>query len=100
MINYTPEQLKKCAEIYNDSESAIGGVYDMLKIWVKDESGEDKLYTLKEKNVDAIYLGHTQTDFTLRSGNSGKINGAIRKTGIFLYENGVAGTVSHLDMAN
>ena len=75
-------------------------VYDMLKIWVKDESGEDKLYTLKEKNVGAIYLGHTQTDFTLRSGNSGKINGAIRKTGIFLYENGVAGTVSHLDMAN
>ena len=32
MINYTPEQLKKCAEIYNDSESAISGVYDMLKI--------------------------------------------------------------------
>lgn len=75
-------------------------VYDKLKIWVKDASGEDKLYTLKEKNVGAIYLGNAQTDFTLRSMESGNINGAIRKTGVFLYEDGIAGSISHLDMAN
>lgn len=74
-------------------------VYKKLRIWVKDPQGNDALYTLKEKDVGAIYLGNATTDFTLR-GESGDVNGAIRKTGIFLYENGTAGTISHLDIAN
>ncbi|MGN0155644.1 MAG: hypothetical protein ACI39N_00215 [Lachnospiraceae bacterium] len=75
-------------------------VYQKLRIWVKDETGEDRLYTLKDKNVGAIYLGNRDTDFTLRSAQNGNVNGAIRKTGIFLYEDGAAGTISHLDIAN
>jgi len=74
-------------------------VYKKLRIWVKDPQGNDALYTLKEKDVGAIYLGNANTDFTLR-GETGDVNGAIRKTGIFLYENGTAGTISHLDIAN
>ncbi len=75
-------------------------VFEQLKIWVKDAQGNDSLYSLKDKNVGAIYLGNQNTDFTLRSGGTGNVNGAIRKTGIFLYEDGMAGTLSHLDMAN
>lgn len=75
-------------------------VYNKLKIWVKDENGNDSLYSLKDKNVGAIYLGNRDTDYTLRSGEDGQIKGAIRKTGVFLYEDGVAGTISHLDIAN
>lgn len=76
-------------------------VFDKLKIWVKDASGNDTLYSLKEKNVGAIYLGNANTDFTLRSGVTGNVNGAIRKTGIFLYEDGSGvGSVNHLDIAN
>lgn len=75
-------------------------VYDRLKVWYKTEDGEDKLLNLKEANVGAIYLGHAQTDYTLRGIQSGAVNGAIRNIGIFLYEDGVAGTVSHLDIAN
>lgn len=74
-------------------------VYDKLKIWVKDENGEDKLYTLKEKNVGAIYLGSADTQYTLRSAESGKVNGAIRKSGMFLYEDGAVGSIAHVDMA-
>ena len=75
-------------------------VYDKLKIWVKNESGEDTLYSLKDKNIGAIYLGNEDTNFTLRSNGTGKINGEVRKTGIFLYEDGAVGTLSHLDIAN
>lgn len=74
-------------------------VFDKLKIWVKDENGEDKLYTLKEKGMGAIYLGSQSTDYMLRSETSGDVNGRIRRSGIFLYENGMAGTIAHIDMA-
>lgn len=73
-------------------------IWSQLKIWTKDENGEDVLYTLKEKGVGAIYLGSASTDFSL-VGSNGDTNGVIRKTGIFLYENGAAGTVQHLDVA-
>lgn len=76
-------------------------IFNNLKIWVKDNNGYDKLYTLKDKNIGAIYLGSADTNFTLRSANSGNVNGAIRKTGIFLYEDGSGvGTLNHLDIAN
>lgn len=74
-------------------------VYDKLKVWVKDASGEDQLYTLKEKNVGAIYLGSQATDYTLRSAQTGNVNGMIRRSGFFLYEDGAAGSIAHVDMA-
>lgn len=73
-------------------------IWSKLQIWTKDENGQDKLYKLSEKGVGAIYLGSASTDFSL-VGADGSTNGMIRKTGIFLYENGAAGTVQHLDVA-
>lgn len=75
-------------------------VFDRLKIWIKDENGEDVLFNLKEKNVGAIYLGNVNTDFVMR-GMEGDVNGALRRSGAFLYEDGSgAGVISHLDIAN
>lgn len=74
-------------------------VFNKLKIWVKDENGNDKLYTLKEKGMGAIYLGSQETNYSLKSDTSGEINGQIRRSGVFLYENGMAGTLAHVDMA-
>lgn len=74
-------------------------IFDKLKIWCKNQDGNDELVGLKDKNVGAIYLGSASTDYTLR-GDTGGINGAIRRTGIFLYEDGMAGVLSHLDIAN
>lgn len=74
-------------------------IFDQLKIWVKDEDGNDRLYSLKEKGLGAIYLGSSDTDYTLRSDTTGAVNGQIRKSGVFLYENGMAGTIAHIDMA-
>ena len=76
-------------------------IYDKLKIWIKDAQGNDTLYSLKDKNVGAIYLGNADTSFGLRSNTTGNLNGAIRKTGVFLYEDGTGvGAISHLDIAN
>lgn len=76
-------------------------IFDKLRIWTTDEEGTGELSALKSKNVGAIYLGNVNTDFTLRSATSGGINGAIRRTGIFLYEDGSGvGAVNHLDLAN
>ncbi len=72
-------------------------IWSKLKIWCKDENGKDKLYTLEESGVGAICLQNVSTDFTL--GNASGANGYIRKTGIFLYENGNVGTLQHLDLA-
>lgn len=73
-------------------------IWSKLKIWCKNEKGEDVLYRLADKGVGAICLQNKDTDFTLQNQESGEKQAIIRKTGIFLYENGEAGTVQHLDM--
>lgn len=73
-------------------------IWDKLKIWVMDENGNKQLYSLAEKGVGAICLQNASTDFTL-TGQNNQTNALIRKTGIFLYENGGVGTVQHVDMA-
>ena len=73
-------------------------IFNRLKIWITDENGNEKLYSLKDKGVGAIYLGNADTSFDLRSADN-VTNARIRKSGVFLYENGMAGTVQHLDLA-
>lgn len=73
-------------------------IWDKLKIWCKDENGKDVLYRLADKGVGAICLQNTSTDFTLQ-GQGGRTQGVVRNTGVFLYENGLAGTIQHVDMA-
>lgn len=73
-------------------------VWDKLKIWCKDENGKDVLYRLADKGVGAICLQNTATDFTLQ-GQEGRTQGVVRSTGFFLYENGLAGTIQHVDVA-
>lgn len=73
-------------------------IWSKLKIWTKDENGNDVLYRLADKGVGAICLQSAATDFT-QKGASGQTLGAVRNTGVFLYENGNVGTVQHVDVA-
>ena len=74
-------------------------IFSRLRIWTKDEYGNDELYTLKQADVGAIYLSKCNTDFTAR-GNDGDINGVIRSSGIYLKEStGQAFGVQHVDLA-
>lgn len=71
--------------------------YEQLRVWTKDAAGNDQLTSLKQANVGALSLASTATPFDLKdSGNA--LLGQIRSSGIFLQENGVAGTIQQVDL--
>lgn len=72
-------------------------IYDKLRIWAKDESGKDYLFALGEKGIGAIYLGNVGTQFDITDSQNNS-NGEVVRTGIFLRENGTAGTIQHIDL--
>lgn len=73
-------------------------VYTQLKVWTKDASGNDALSTLAQNSVGAINLGSVSTAFDLKNSQN-QLDGQIRSTGIYLNENGSAGTVQQIDLA-
>ncbi|MBQ9437842.1 MAG: hypothetical protein IJU50_05870 [Lachnospiraceae bacterium] len=75
-------------------------IFDKLKIWVKDEEGHDQLYSLKEKNVGALNLNALSTNFSHKNMENNRLEGVLRQTSFFLYEDGTAGTIQHLDLAS
>ncbi|SDB62124.1 hypothetical protein [Butyrivibrio sp. INlla16] len=91
---------KDLAEYDTDSNGWIDEndeVFDQLKVWYKTENG-DELKSLKDAGVGAIFLGAEETEFRM-DGADQVLDGKIRKTGMFLKENGGAGTIQHVDMA-
>ncbi len=72
-------------------------VFGRLHIWFKDEQGQDHLLSLADKQVGAIYLGHAETEFAYKD-SANRQQGQLRSSGIFLTENGNAGTIQHLDI--
>lgn len=74
-------------------------IFDKLLIWQKDENGNDVLRGLGQAGVGAIYLGNIHSDFSLNSADDNQTNAKIRQSGMFLYENGNAGTIQQVDFA-
>ena len=73
-------------------------IFGKLKVWCKNDDGEDILMDLKEADIGAIYLGSQSTEFTL-NGYDAATDGVLRSTGLFLRESGSVGTVQHVDVA-
>ena len=73
-------------------------IFEKLKIWTKDENGNDKLIRLKDAGIGAMYLGSTNTQFHLKDALTNETNGIIQKTGVYLKENGEVGTMQHVDL--
>ena len=73
-------------------------IFDQLKVWIKTNTAEPKLISLKDAGIGAIALSHTDTSFALKD-RHGHTDAYIRKTGFFLYEQGTAGTIQHVDFA-
>ena len=74
-------------------------VFSKLKVWTKDEEGNNILMSIKEAGLGAIYLGTANTRFALNSLSDNSTNGVIQKSGIYLMENGEANTIMHVDFA-
>ena len=73
-------------------------IFQKLKVWIMDEFGNSTLMDLKDADIGAIYLGYENTEFSLKN-SSNETNAVIQKTGLFLYENGNAGTIQQMDLA-
>ncbi|HHY74270.1 MAG TPA: hypothetical protein GX497_13810 [Bacillus bacterium] len=71
-------------------------IFHHLRIWTKDENGNDQLFAIAEKGIGAIFLGHMPTQFSLFSSDQQE-QAQIRSTGIFLFEDGRTGSIQHLD---
>lgn len=73
-------------------------IFSQLKIWTMDENGIGSLVGLGKAGVGAIYLGSSDTEFSLNN-KMNSTNAIVRQTGIFLYEEGGVGTMQQLDLA-
>lgn len=73
-------------------------IFSHLKVWTKDEDGNDMLISLKDADVGAIYLGSANTPFSLTDEDNNP-DAIVRSTGIFLRESGGSGTISQIDLA-
>lgn len=74
-------------------------IFDKLRVWVKNDSGEDRLIGLGEVGIGAIYLGNVETPFTLTDSENEERLGILKQSGIFLKENGEAGIVQNIELA-
>lgn len=73
-------------------------VFSKLKVWTKDENGNDYLIDLKKADVGAIYLSNADTQFSLKD-EENNLNAEVKKTGIYLKEStGAVGTLNHVDL--
>lgn len=74
-------------------------IFSKLKVWTKDENGEDILLDLKQADVGALYLRNADTQFSLKD-DENRLNAEVKKTGIYLKEStGEVGTMNHVDLA-
>ena len=73
-------------------------IYEKLKIFFCRPDGTKDLVSLKKMDVGAICLQNVDTEFSLKNQKTQEDLGRIRKTGIFLYESGQAGSIQHIDL--
>ena len=72
-------------------------IFEKLLIWTKDENGNEELYTLKEKNVGALYLNSASTTFDLEDAQNNQV-AKMRESSLYLSEDGGAGTLQEVDL--
>jgi len=72
-------------------------VYDRLRIWSKDQEGNDQLLALGQQGIGALYLGHVDTPFSLKD-TENNLQGQVVASSIFLHEDGRVGTLQQLDL--
>ncbi len=73
-------------------------IFEALKIMSVDKkTGEFIMVSLKDAGVGAIFLGSVAANFEINSANN-ETQGIVKRNGFFLFENGGAGSVQHIDL--
>jgi hypothetical protein len=73
-------------------------IYSQLRVWSRDQTGNSQLQALGQRGIGAIYLGHTATPFEVKDENN-QLQAAVRTSGLYLNEDGTAGSVQQIDLA-
>ena len=72
--------------------------FSTLRVWRRDAAGGSSLSSLRDAGVGALYLGAQETPFALTDGDN-RLRGQVRASGIYLSEDGRAGTLQQVDLA-
>lgn len=72
-------------------------VYRLLKVWTKDAAGSDSLNSLESLGIGAISLHAIDTPFDIKTA-SNQLLGSILASGVYLNEDGTAGSVQQIDL--
>ncbi len=72
-------------------------VFAELQIWIRGQDGQDQYASLADKGIGALYLGSIETPFSLYESGS-ELRGEIRASGLFIREDGSAGTLQQIDL--
>jgi len=91
------EELSNFDEDGNNFIDENDSIFQRLRIWEKDKDGHDRLLALGQVGIGAIYLGSVDSAFDLKD-QFNHLLGRINSTGLFIRENGTAGTIQQLDL--
>jgi hypothetical protein len=72
--------------------------FSALRVWIADAGGNRSLRTLAEVGIGALFTGSVQSEFALRDSANATL-GDIRRSGVYLYEDGRVGTMQQVDLA-
>ncbi|MBO5489199.1 MAG: hypothetical protein J5972_04760, partial [Eubacterium sp.] len=94
------EELAQYDEDGNGWIDENDAVYSRLQIWTHAGTSNERLLSLKDADIGAIFLGSLKTSMQLKSSDTNESIGEIQRTGIYLHEStGQAGTIQHVDFA-
>lgn len=72
-------------------------VYNKLRLWSRDDSGNESLVTLEQQGIGAIYLGQQSSQFSLKNSQN-ELLAEISSTGVFLRNDKTMGTVQQVNL--
>ena len=72
--------------------------FGQLRLWQPSSDGGGRLETLAQAGVGAVSLQHAATPFSFRAPSTNAELGTLQSTGVFLREDGSAGTVRQIDV--
>lgn len=91
------EELRAYDDDGNNWIDENDAVYNELRVWAQDHGGKDSLHTLQHHQIGALFLGSTATPFSIRDSNNTPL-GEVASSGVFLRENGTAGTIQQVNL--
>jgi hypothetical protein len=71
-------------------------VFTKLKVFNMNDDGTTMLISLGEAGVGALYLGSANSQFSFKQGQT--LQGELRKSSVYLKENGQTGFLHHIDL--